>query len=69
MQALFRFKVPLTEYYYVHRGTLELCAWWGSQQRAGAWNREMNITNFCVVFGHQASVEMQEMAQTVKFRG
>ena len=38
----------ITEYYYIHRGTLEPCAWWGSQQRPGAWDREMNITNFCI---------------------
>ena len=37
-----------TEYFYKHRGTLEPCAWWGSQQRPGAWDREMNITNFCI---------------------
>ena len=21
------------KYYYIHRGTLEPCAWWGNQQR------------------------------------
>ena len=24
---------PSTKYYYIHRGTLEPCAWWGYQQR------------------------------------
>ena len=23
----------IIEYFYIHRGTLEPCAWWGNQQR------------------------------------
>ena len=29
----FGFSAKSTEYYYIHRGTLEPCAWWGSQHR------------------------------------